>query len=200
MSDQGLSLIILGFDKCHQLNLKRSDNKEDVEYTEYLQLYLKNNEISENSLRELGNFLKTFQGISVLDISCCNRMNSLYNDYFFRCLWENYSLIELNMANIPLKSDSYQAVLELLENNFTIDKFYISIDNGFSNLLGKKFHEKYTRQYKIDYESAHNVYNLLKNPNIDQGNSNFLTGGYTYPLYYTDPAEDFFSFTFKYQK
>lgn len=161
LGDSGLSYLLLNLDICHKLNLKRI-NKNHIDYFEYIQLYLANNYLTENSLRELGNFLRFFQGISVLDISGAKSISALHNDHLFKCLLENYSLTELNMANIPLTSNLQPSLLELLDTNFTLQKFYISIDSQFSDSLRNKVSEKMSRWYQVDYEVAHNIYNLLQ--------------------------------------
>lgn len=56
MSDIGLSNIVINLEKVHKDNIGRGI----YDYDQYLELHIARNDLTESSLRSLGNLLETF--------------------------------------------------------------------------------------------------------------------------------------------
>lgn len=122
------------------------------EYDDHLSLNISNNDITENSLRSLGNFLRKFNGISQLNIQGSYRIESLYNEYFFESLIENYSLVYLDMSFITLNINSYKSLMYLLEHNITLQYVKITINDEIITYMQSNKNNKILKTFLVDYK------------------------------------------------
>ncbi|KAL4506022.1 hypothetical protein ABPG72_013783 [Tetrahymena utriculariae] len=147
MNDTGLSNLVINLEKVHNDNSKRGI----YDYDQYLELHIAHNELSQTSLRSLGNLLEAFQGISVLNISENIKIESVSQEYFFNCLKSNYSLTTLNISRIEINSESFKSLISLLEENFTLQAIQITLTETMVFELSKTKNMNLLKYFMISY-------------------------------------------------
>ncbi|KRX05252.1 hypothetical protein PPERSA_00553 [Pseudocohnilembus persalinus] len=145
------------------------------DYDDYYILDISKNLITENSLRQIGNLL-SFNAIKELDISNNPRINQIYNQYFFYCLEENYSLTHLNLSNLTLTKRCQMAIQKVLANNFVLQEIKLSFNyQHFQQWKQQEnLQNSYFKYYNIDYQISDNFNQILEHHSKD-GRNKFAT-------------------------